>query len=269
MTIPSARKIRSSRLTGERKPITAIFTDVVGSTTLNERIDPEDWSQIMNGAFEILSASVNRYEGTVAQLQGDAMVAFFGAPVAHEDDPERAVRAALDMITGITQYGEQVQAEYDFDFQVRCGVSSGQVLVGNIGSDQRYEYTALGDSMNTAARLQGAADPMTVLVTEATYRLTEAVFDFVELEPLTLKGKAAPVRGFRVIGARFPRAALIVAGARPFLWSVAFQRSMSEGLIAPSGMLANVGRIWLRKRPAMFSSVPALTTFRSSHSAAC
>ncbi|MFY9616129.1 MAG: adenylate/guanylate cyclase domain-containing protein [Candidatus Dormiibacterota bacterium] len=199
---PLARKIRASKLTGERKPVTAIFADVVGSTTLAETIDPEDWSQIMNGAFEVLSEAVYRYEGTVAQLQGDAMVVFFGAPVAHEDDPERAIRSALDMIAAVGEYAVQAKAEYGIEFAMRCGVNSGEVMVGNIGSDLRYEYTALGDTMNVAARMEAAAAPMTVLVTEDTYRLTSATFDFEEVGDLSLKGKTAPVKGYRVVGLR-------------------------------------------------------------------
>ena len=212
---PLARKIRASKLSGERKPVTAIFADVVGSTTLAETIDPEDWSQIMNGAFELLSAAVYRYEGTVAQLQGDAMVVFFGAPVAHEDDPERAVRAALDMIAAVREYAVQVQAEYGIAFAMRCGLSTGDVMVGKIGSDLRYEYTALGDTMNTAARMEAAAEPMTVLVTEDTYRLTAATFDFEEVGPLTLKGKSTPIKGYRVLGLRVtPGPSRGIAGLR-------------------------------------------------------
>jgi len=90
---PLIDKMRAAKLTGERKPVTALFADVVGSTTLAERMDPEDWTAMMNEAFDEMSKVIFRYEGTIAQLQGDAMVAFFGAPVAHDDDPERAVRA--------------------------------------------------------------------------------------------------------------------------------------------------------------------------------
>ena len=93
-----SRRCARRRSTGERKPVTALFADVVGSTTFLESMDPEDWTAIINQAFDLMSAAVFRYEGTIAQLQGDAMLAFFGAPVAHEDDPERAVHAALDMI---------------------------------------------------------------------------------------------------------------------------------------------------------------------------
>ena len=99
--LPLIEKMRAAKLTGERKPVTALFVDVVGSTALLEHMDPEDWTAIINEAFDLMSKAVFRYEGTIAQLQGDAMLAFFGAPVAHEDDPERAVRAALDMIESV------------------------------------------------------------------------------------------------------------------------------------------------------------------------
>ncbi len=94
---PLIEKMRTAKLTGERKPVTALFADVVDSTAVAERLDPEDWTAMMNEAFDEMSKAVFRYESTIAQLQGDAMVAFFGAPVTHEDDPDRAVRAALEV----------------------------------------------------------------------------------------------------------------------------------------------------------------------------
>src|SRR4030095_14427225 len=98
------------RLTGERKPVTALFVDVVGSTRLAEQIDPEDWTALINEAFDLMSRAVFRYEGTIAQLQGDALLAFFGAPVAHEDDPERAVLAALDMLDATDEFARPLKA---------------------------------------------------------------------------------------------------------------------------------------------------------------
>jgi len=177
---PLMDKMRAAKLTGERKPVTALFSDVVGSTALAETMDPEDWTVIVNQAFELMSAAVYRYEGTIAQLQGDAMLAFFGAPLAHEDDPERAVRAALDMITAIDEFTAELKAARSIDFRIRAGINSGLVLVGNVGSDLRYEYTALGDAVNTAARMQSSAEPGTVLITDRTARLISGTF---ELEP--------------------------------------------------------------------------------------
>src|SRR5688572_3224600 len=122
---PLVEKMRSAKLTGERKPVTALFADVVGSTSLAEQMDPEDWTQIINEAFELMSQAVFRYEGTIAQLQGDAMLAFFGAPVAHEDDPERAVRCALDMVAETDEFARQLKASHGIDFRIRAGINTG------------------------------------------------------------------------------------------------------------------------------------------------
>jgi class 3 adenylate cyclase len=199
---PLIDKMRSAKLTGERKPVTALFADVVGSTHILETMDPEDWTVIVNQAFELMSAAVYRYEGTIAQLQGDALLAFFGAPLAHEDDPERAVRAALDMIAATDEFAAQLKVARGIDFRIRAGINSGLVLVGNIGSDLRYEYTALGDAVNVAARMQTAAQPGTVLMTDRTARLVRGTFDVDDLGDIAVKGKSEPVHAYRVIGLR-------------------------------------------------------------------
>src|SRR5918996_2028959 len=129
---PLITKMRAARLTGERKPVTALFADVVGSTTLAEQMDPEDWTQIINEAFDLMSTAVFRYEGTIAQLQGDAMLAFFGAPIAHEDDPDRAIRAALDMVKDVHEFARQLKQEHGIEFQIRAGINTGPVIVGNV-----------------------------------------------------------------------------------------------------------------------------------------
>ena len=144
------------RIAGERKPVTALFVDIVGSTALAETMDPEEWAELVNGAFHVLSGPVARYEGTVAQLQGDAMVAFFGAPVTHEDDPERAVRAALAMVEGIDAYSQEVSALHGVPFQVRVGLNTGPVVVGHVGSDGEGEE--MGEVIHRrpfGARLRG------------------------------------------------------------------------------------------------------------------
>src|SRR4029079_8219 len=130
----------------------------------------------------------------------DAVLAFFGAPVAHEDDPERAVRAALEMLDAVREYGGLMRTERGIDFAVRIGINTGQVMVGNVGSDLRYEYTALGDAVNVAARMQTAAQPGTVLVTEMTRRLTGETFDLDDLGEIEVKGKAEPIHVYRVLG---------------------------------------------------------------------
>jgi class 3 adenylate cyclase len=200
--LPLVEKMRAARLSGERKRVTALFVDVVGSTAHLERMDPEDWTAIINEAFDLMTAAVYHYEGTIAQLQGDAMLAFFGAPVAHEDDPERAVLAALDMVDSVMEFARQLKVDRGLDFAIRAGIDSGPVVVGNVGTDLRYEYTALGDAVNVAARLQAAAEPGAVLVTESTYRLLGNQFEGEDLGELDLKGKSEPVRALRIAGRR-------------------------------------------------------------------
>ena len=199
---PLVQKMRAAKLTGERKPVTALFADVVGSTTLAESMDPEDWTQMMNEAFELMSKAIFRYEGTIAQLQGDALLAFFGAPVAHEDDPERAVRAALDMVSETDEFARQLRQEHGIEFRIRAGINTGPVIVGNVGSDLRYEYTALGDAVNVAARVQSSAEPGTVVISDGTQHFVSTTFDFADLGDVELKGKSEPVRLYRVLGIR-------------------------------------------------------------------
>ena len=199
---PLVEKMRAAKLTGERKVVTALFADVVGSTTLAESMDPEDWTQIINEAFDLMSKAIFRYEGTIAQLQGDALLAFFGAPVAHEDDPERAVRAGLDMIVAINEYAAQLKRTHGIEFAIRAGINTGPVIVGNVGSDLRYEYTALGDAVNVAARVQTAAQPGDVLISAMTQRYVDPVFEFQDLGDVQVKGKSEPVHLYKVAGLR-------------------------------------------------------------------
>jgi len=199
---PLADKIRAAHLTGERKIVTCLFADVVGSTSLAERMDPDDWTEIMNRAFDQLSPAIYRYEGTIARLMGDAILAFFGAPVAHEDDPVRAVHAALEMLARARTYVDEVQHRHGIEFAIRVGLNTGSVVVGNVGSDLKYEYTAMGDAVNLAARMQSAARTMTLLISEHTYRYVAPVFECTDLGPIEVKGKAEPVRVYEVRGPR-------------------------------------------------------------------
>lgn len=196
-----AEKMRQSAMAGERKIVTVLFVDVVGSTGLAETLDPEEWKAIMNGAFESLAAAVYRYEGTIAQFLGDGFLAFFGAPVAHEDDPVRAVHAALDVIAAATAYATTLLPR-GVDFAVRVGLNTGLVVVGAVGTDLKYEYLAMGDAVNLAARMQTAAPPMGVLVTESTRRFVAPFFDCRDMGTLSLKNHLAPVRAFLIERAR-------------------------------------------------------------------
>ncbi|HEX6385894.1 MAG TPA: adenylate/guanylate cyclase domain-containing protein [Anaerolineae bacterium] len=153
----------------------------------------------MNGAFDYLIAPVYRYEGTVARLMGDAILAFFGAPIAHEDDPQRAVLAGREILRDIAPYREQMKQRWGLDFNVRIGISTGLVVVGEVGSDLRMEYTALGDAINVAARMEQTAQPGSLQIAEDTYRLIAPLFDVEPLPGIEIKGKSEPVTAYRVI----------------------------------------------------------------------
>jgi len=187
----------------ERRTVTMLFCDVKGSTAMAEALDPEDVMEIMDGAFDVLIEPVYRYEGTLARLMGDAILAFFGAPIAHEDDAERACRAALDIVAGAQDYAERLERERGVQgFNVRVGIHTGLVVVGEVGSDLRVEYTAMGDAVNLAARLESAAEPGTVLVSEETHKLVSRLFGAAALGLLEVKGKSEPVVVYRVLAAR-------------------------------------------------------------------
>ena len=189
----------AGRMQGERRVVTMLFCDVKGSTAAAEQLDPEDWAEIMNGAFEHLMPPVYRYEGTLARLMGDAILAFFGAPIAHEDDPERAVLAGLAILEDVRSYKETVKQRWGLDFDVRVGINTGLVVVGEVGSDLRVEYTALGDAVNLAARMEQTAEPGTIQITEQTQRLIAPLFEFQSLGAIEVKGKAEPVNAYRVL----------------------------------------------------------------------
>jgi class 3 adenylate cyclase len=185
---------------GERRVITILFCDVVGSTAMAEKLDPEEWAEIMDEAFHYLTEPVHRYEGRVARLMGDGILAFFGAPLAHEDDPQRAVLAGLDILSGIKPFTKKIQQEYGLDFNVRVGIGTGPVVVGEIGSDVAMEYTAMGDAVNLAARMEQTAQPGSIQVAESTFRLVAPIFDFEILSGIQVKGKSEPVRAYRILG---------------------------------------------------------------------
>jgi len=183
--------------------VTMLFCDLKGSTAAAEGLDPEDWTEIMNGAFAQMIKPVYQYEGTIARLMGDALLAFFGAPIAHEDDPRRAILAGLDIVEGIKPYREQIREKYGVDFDVRVGINTGLVVVGAVGSDLRMEYSALGDAINLAARMEQTAEPGTVRLAHDTYKLVKNLFDFKSLGGVEVKGKSEPVLAYQALGRKF------------------------------------------------------------------
>jgi serine phosphatase RsbU (regulator of sigma subunit)/class 3 adenylate cyclase/tetratricopeptide (TPR) repeat protein len=193
-----AEKARTAALTGERRVVTVLFADVVGSTNLAQQVDVETWTAMMNGAFDLITPIVYRYEGTLARLLGDSLVAFFGAPLAHEDDPLRAVRAAMESLEAVRAYTADLRQRHGIDFAMRFCLNTGQVVVGQVGKDLRYEFSATGGAVNLAARLKFAAEPMTVLISEHTHRFVSPVFDCTDLGWIEVKDLEAPLRVYQV-----------------------------------------------------------------------
>lgn len=198
--LEAARRTRAGA--GERRIVTILFCDVKGSTAAAGQLDPEEWADIINGAFEHMIEPVYRYEGTVARLMGDGILAFFGAPIAHEDDPQRAVLAGLEIVDRIAAYRDLVARRWKLPIEVRVGVNTGLVLVGEVGSDMRMEYTALGDAINLAARMEQTAAPGTVQAAHDTHRLAAPLFDWEDLGLSTVAGKSQPVHTWRPLRAR-------------------------------------------------------------------
>jgi adenylate cyclase len=223
-----AEKILTSRaaLEGERKLVTVLFADCVGFTDLSTRLDPEDLHGVMDGCFQHLIEAVHRYEGTVNQFTGDGAMALFGAPIAHEDHAIRAVAAALAIQQAAREYGETLRRERGLHFAMRLGLNTGPVVVGRIGDDLRMDYTAQGETVNLAARLQAAAPTGGVLISEATHRLVSGYFVAEEIAPLALKGFTTPVRAF-VVSDRRRRARFQVSLERGLTPFVARERELA------------------------------------------
>jgi class 3 adenylate cyclase/tetratricopeptide (TPR) repeat protein len=195
------QKIRAAKqhLEGERKPIAILFTDIVGSTALAEALDPEEWREIVSGAHKLIGDSVYKYEGTIAQLLGDGVLAFFGAPITHEDDPLRAVHAGMEIQIAMRIYRQKVEHKVP-GFQMRVGIHTGLVIVGNIGDDLHMEYLAVGDAVNVAARLQSLASPGKVLISNKIFKSVSYYFECSDLGMVSVKGKQKPVHIYQVEG---------------------------------------------------------------------
>jgi class 3 adenylate cyclase/tetratricopeptide (TPR) repeat protein len=194
---------QKSALEGERKHVTVLFADLADSTALIERLgDPEEMHRLLDRAFKHMLEQVHGYEGTINQFTGDGAMALFGAPLALEGAPRRAIVAALAIQRALAPLDAEVQARHGLPFRMRIGIHTGPVVVGTIGDDLRMDYTAVGDTTNLAARLESLAGPGQVLISEATKRLVEGFFDLDPREPAELKGISQPVRSYEVLAAR-------------------------------------------------------------------
>ncbi len=190
------RMTRDSHKRGERRVVTVLFADIKDYTRLSEQLDPEQIEDLVGGLFREFSEVITQQGGYVDKFMGDAILALFGAPRSLGDDAERAVGCALEM----QRRAKQANLGRDVQLDVRIGLDTGEVVVGNLG--QRGEYTAIGDPVNTANRVQNAAEIGAVFVSESTAQQVKARYRLAELEPRVLKGKAEPVALFRVEGAQ-------------------------------------------------------------------
>jgi len=231
----------------ERRNATVLFADLSGYTAVSERLDPERTKSLVDRALRRLGAEVERHGGAIDKYIGDNVMGVFGAPTAHEDDPERAVRAGLAMQAAMAEVNERVAADAGASFALRVGINSGEVLAGRVGDG----YTVIGDPVNVAARLQAAAEPGTVIVGELTHRLTRDAIEYAELDPLELKGKSEPVPAWEAVraavrdrGARAVRSSTPLVGRQEEgeLLSSLFDRVIAEGrphlvtAIGPAGV---------------------------------
>src|SRR5262245_16150125 len=174
----------SPRAEAERRQLTVTFIDLVGSTTLSQQLDPEDYHARVVAYQSACHQVIERYDGHIAQYLGDGVLVYFGYPMAHEEDAVRAVRSGLEIVAAVTQL------QYTPPLQVRIGIHTGPVVVGEIGSSVKREMLALGETPNLAARVQGTAEPDSVVLSATTYRLVQGLFECQELGPQTLKGIA-------------------------------------------------------------------------------
>ena len=211
-----AEKILASRgaLEGERKQVTVLFADIKGSTDLIQSLDPEDAQVMLDGAVQVMMDAVHRYEGTVNHILGDGIMALFGAPLAHEDHAVRACYAALAMQAAIRSYAEETLRRHGFPVQLRVGLNAGEVVVRAIANDLRMDYSAVGQTVHVAARLEQIAREGSTLLTAETLRLVEGYVQVKPLGPVPIKGLTGPVEVFELAGAGAIRTRLQASAAR-------------------------------------------------------
>ncbi len=198
-TSPSPTRLPTFIPEAERRQLTVMFCDLVGSTALSHQLDPEELHKVI-GAYQAVCVSVvTRFEGHVAQYLGDGLLVYFGYPAAHEDDAQRAVRTGLGIIEAIERLSSQLNQEMNLQLQLRIGIHTGLVVVGQVGSGNKHEQLALGDTPNIAARLQSLADPNTIVISEATHRLASPYFSTQAQGAKLLTGIAEPLDIYQIL----------------------------------------------------------------------
>jgi class 3 adenylate cyclase/tetratricopeptide (TPR) repeat protein len=215
------------RIEGEKRQVTVMFCDMEGYTSISEKLGPEGVYTLMDQVYEILIHKVNDFGGTVNELTGDGIMALFGAPIALEDAPQRAIRSALSIHKEITRFSERLSAEKGIPpIRMRAGINSGPVVIGTVGNNLRVDFKAIGDTVNLASRMESIAEPGTTYVTEDTFKLTEGLFRFENLGEREIKGKKAPIRVYRVLAPSSRRTRFDVSAERGLTSFVGREREL-------------------------------------------
>ncbi len=202
----------------DRRLVTVMFADISGFTAMSEKMDPEELTDIMNECFRIMEACIDAHGGTIDKFIGDCVMALFGAPKTLEDGPHRAIETALEMSVSLQRFSMDKRLPVPLSFHI--GINTGPVVAGMVGGDRRQDFTVMGDTVNLASRMEGAAEAGSILISENTFRLTEGYFDFEEKSPVEVKGKEQPVKAYRVLGPRHVKTrveASLSKGLSPFV----------------------------------------------------
>ncbi|MEX1253421.1 MAG: adenylate/guanylate cyclase domain-containing protein [Dehalococcoidia bacterium] len=205
---------------GERRTVTVLFIDAKGSTAASEKVEPEEARRVVQECTQLMVDAVHRFEGTVTQFRGDGIMALFGAPIAHEDSARRAVSAAIAMRDALRRYAEEPRGSKSAAFMYRIGLNTGPVVVGHISDDLAMDYTAIGDTVNLAARMEEWAQPESVYITEDTYLQSSGYFEFRDLDLLEVRGRSGLVHAYEVLRELPLRTRLEIAAERgltPFI----------------------------------------------------
>jgi adenylate cyclase len=202
LQVSDSAAVSDAALAEQRKLVTVLFADLAASTPLGESQDPEDLRAVYERYFATLARQIRRYDGTIDKYVGDAVMAVFGAPVSHEDDAERAIRAGLAMQAAIASLNDDIERTHDLRLSMRIGIHTGEVVAGLLAGDVQHAYTVVGDAVNTADRYQKIAPHGEVVVSDSTRRLAQDAFVFEALPAVQMKGKAAAVIPYRVVRSR-------------------------------------------------------------------
>src|SRR3954452_3266197 len=201
-------------LEGESKQVTVLFTDVQSSMELAATVDSETWRTVMDRFYSLVGECVDRFEGTLNKFTGDGAMALFGAPIAHEDHARRACYTALHLRDAVEAYARSVRRDHGLSFSVRIGLNSGEVVVGGIGQDLNLEYTAIGNTVGLAARMEALAEPGSPYLTKSTAELVEGYFELDDIGELNVKGLREPVHAFALTGVGSAHTRLDISAGR-------------------------------------------------------